>query len=831
MSDESTFEETFTNKGGHIRSDERSVNKIYVYRMDSRGYEKLLKIGDTEREVKVRVGEQDGIGLPYNNKTILYQTEAIRDDGSVFRDHQVHAELIKMGKKRMPHHTTKRPTEFFECTEEEAISAINAVKAGKSFKTPRTKNYKMRDEQQDAVEKTISYYEKCKQDPDSLPAKYLWNAKMRFGKTFTAYQLAKKMGAKKILVITFQPVVSNAWEDELKTHVDFDGWQFVSRTGKQYSEIDTEKPFVWFVSFQDILTVKRGIFKPRNNPIFDIEWDLVILDEYHYGAWRDNARSLFESTDFDEDAFLGQLGSGDPQTSPDTAPLSKLISSDFFLYLSGTPFRAIYSGEFREDQIYTWSYVDEQQKKAEDPDNPAYSVLPRMFLFTYNLPPKLKDSRFEQGGYFDLNEFFKATGEGKEAKFVHEEDVVYWLELMTGSHTERKPYDENSDLNPYPFACTHFKRELTHTFWLLPSIAACDAMENLLNEHLVSFFDDYTVINESGDKGGSGRDAYLNVMDKIGSPEDAIKTKTITLSCGKLTMGVTVEPWTGVFMLCSLRAPETYFQAAFRAQSPWVVYDSHDHTMVENHKPQCYVFDFDPNRTLCLLGEYCSAGFSSNNNTTEKIEELLNFMPVISCEDSRVKQANVQDIVNALYTNLENMGRAYWQSPDLFNITADSLKMLSSNEELRKRLMSIQDSSSGTDEVPHISISQWEKYNEKKKKKGPDEEENSEEDESNGDDGAPSEEDIDQERKFWREKLKALSNRINVFMYLTDPSEENYSDILETTEPELFKLVTGLEISDLKLMLEYDLIDRASLNRRIWGFMNIEKRTFEEYPN
>lgn len=288
----------------------------------------------------------------------------------------------------------------------------------------------MRPEQEDAVTKTIAYYKSADEDPGSHIPKFLWNAKMRFGKTFASYELAKRMGLKRILVLTFKPAVQSAWRDDLMMHQDFRGWQFISRPNdphmpnidSQYQAADKEAPIVCFGSFQDFLGIDKssGGIKPKNEWVHTINWDIVIFDEYHYGAWKENAKKLFEAED--EDDFDSEdLSTYDRANACDESFLP--ITTRYYLYLSGTPFRALNSGEFIEEQIYNWTYSDEQRAKENwVGDHNPYEMLPRVVMMTYKIPDCIQNVAInENTGEFDLNLLFKATGTKDNARFINEQ--------------------------------------------------------------------------------------------------------------------------------------------------------------------------------------------------------------------------------------------------------------------------------------------------------------------------------------------------------------------------------------------------------------------------
>jgi len=402
--------------------------QIYAYEDDNPKYKGYLKIGYTTVNVQKRVADQYPTArpgqLPYK---IVFEEQALYDDGTAFTDHDIHHYLRKQGFKN------PGKTEWFQCTVDDVKASVIAIRNHTSNVEARTQTFTMRPEQEAAVERTMSYFNSFKNDKTNIPH-FLWNAKMRFGKTFTAYQLAKKMGFKRILVLTFKPAVQSAWEEDLKTHVDFEGWQFISRISElTFETADHKRPIVCFGSFQDYLGKNSaGGIKPRNKWVHEINWDMVIFDEYHYGAWRESAKDLFEAEDNNERKYAN--GEGMDYFEEDNMP----ITTSCYLYLSGTPFRAITSGEFIEEQIYNWTYSDEQnaKNKCKEINNP-YIELPRMVLLTYQLPDAIREiAMCGEFNEFDLNVFFKAEGEGDKAKFKYEDDVQKWLDLIRGNYME-----------------------------------------------------------------------------------------------------------------------------------------------------------------------------------------------------------------------------------------------------------------------------------------------------------------------------------------------------------------------------------------------------------
>ena len=413
-------------------------------------------------------------------------------------------------------------------------------------------------------------------------------------------------------MLTFKLVVLQAWSEDLQRHIDFENWQFITRDGElTYKQADKQKPIVCFGSFQDFLQrTAGGAIKPRNEWVHDTEWDCVILDEYHYGAWRENAKGLFGADEED----TGEVTKVEAEFDESILP----ITTGHYLYLSGTPFRALASDEFIEEQIYNWTYSDEQQAKRDWKGsglNP-YAALPRLVLMPYTLPDDIRQVA-EEGEFneFDLNEFFLA--EGEEAKFEHADEVQKWLDLIRGAYrgTTVDDLKVGKDRPLLPFSDARLLGVLQHSFWFLPSVASCYAMANLLQAK-------------------SARPPVLEAMD------EPLASKSITLSCGKLTTGVTVRPWAGMLMLRKCSSPETYFQSAFRVQSPWTVADENGGEIVV--KPECYVFDFAPNRALRQIADYGSRLATDDTTAEQRVAELVGFLPVLAYDGSSMRQIDAE---------------------------------------------------------------------------------------------------------------------------------------------------------------------------------------------
>lgn len=804
------------------------VPQIYAYSLpgvpDHNGY---IKVGYTDRaDANERIREQ--LHTAAVKHELLFVESAMREDGSCFTDHDVHSALLRHGYKRFCFDGDTR-NEWFKCSVDNIRAAVIAVRNETDNYEERTEMFTMRPEQIRAVEMTMDYYIKSKQDEPSRTPKFLWNAKMRFGKTFASYELAKAMGFKRVLILTFKPAVESAWRDDLVHHVDFEGWQFVSNRDahnnklnidEQYDKTDKNRPIVVFGSFQDLLgTNDSGGIKAKNEFIHTSNWDLVIFDEYHFGAWRENAAKLFEkdneedSVDFDAEKY----GAEEAGNAYNESFLP--ITTSHYLFLSGTPFRALNSGEFIEEQIFNWTYSDEQRAKADwrGDDNP-YEALPRMVMLTYKIPDSIRQIAV-QGEFdeFDLNVFFSAkpeqTGKVETSKFVYETEVQKWLDLIRGAYLPANLDDLKLGMDkrpPMPFSDARLLNVLTHTLWFLPNVSSCYAMYNLLRQRQNKFYHDYTINVCAGTKAGIGLSALEPVRRSMDNP---LETKTITLSCGKLTTGVTVKPWAGVFMLRNLKSPETYFQTAFRVQSPWTVKDDYANTTIV--KPECYVFDFALDRALHQISDYSCRLNPDEANPEKSVAEFIKFLPVLAYDGSSMKQVSAQDILDiAMSGTSATLLARRWQSALLVNVDNSTLQRLMNNKDAMEALGRIEAFRSLNQDIQTIinrseavkkAKEKGEKLNQTEKKEL-----------------SAAEKELKTKRKEIQEKLMKFATRIPIFMYLTDYRERSLKDVITQLEPGLFMKVTGLSVEDFNLLCTLGVFNASLMNQAIFNFKRYE---------
>ena len=800
--------------------------RIYAYSIADDAHQGLLKVGQTTRDVKQRVAEQLKTAA-IKDYTIELDESAERDDGTIYTDHEVRAALVRKGFENTD-------LEWMRCTVQDVRTVLAELRTGQYFTGTHHKTFTMRVEQLKAVEKTHAYFHSIwKEDMHAVP-RFLWNAKMRFGKTFTTYQLAKKLGAKRVLVVTFKPAVEDAWQSDLENHVDFNGWQYLSRhSDTDPSKVSLRNPLVYFGSFQDLLgRDAAGNIKAKNEWLHKVKWDLVVFDEYHFGAWRDTAKELFEG---EEEAVAKkeakiEYGTGLEDLNEDLSELSENeteflpITTKSYLYLSGTPFRALATGEFIEEQIFNWTYTDEQRaKEAYAVRNPGqwnpYGVLPQMRLLTYQMPEELvaiaSAGEFDE---FDLNGFFEASGAGCKARFKHKHDVQKWLDIIRGGYTPQSvEHLKTGTRPPFPYSDVRLLPYLQHSFWFLPNVAACQAMANLLAERQNTFWHDYDVVVAAGASAGIGLAALPPVRRAIGSGFD---TKTITLSCGKLTTGVTVPQWSSILMLRNLNSPETYFQAAFRVQSPWSISNPNgdDPNEEEILKPVCFVFDFAPTRALRQLSEYGIGLSPGEPNPENAVKDLVSFLPVLAYDGANMTQIDAGGILDiAMAGTSATLLARKWESALLVNVDNDTLRRILNNPEAMAAVERIEGWRSLGDNIIETIINKSEQVKKLKNKAKDGNLTPKEKKELTAE-----EKEYKSKRKLVQEKLIKFATRIPAFMYLTDFRENTLQDVITKLEPDLFLAVTGLTVKDFHLLVRLKVFNTEQMNQAVFAFRRYE---------
>lgn len=592
----------------NIKSYKVVYPQIYSYSLpDLKENEGSQKIGYTEKKnVHDRILQQVKTAAFRLTYDLIWSAPAFfKDSEDSFKDKLLHKFLEKKGIERKLdlgqewfyfNGEPLKSKDLFDLFREEKFSALQNDN-GKI-------EYKLRFEQQEAVNKAIEYFEKTEK------GEFLWNAKPRFGKTLASYDLAKQLNANKVLIVTNRPAIANSWFDDFEMFVE--GYAFISEatslkqratlTREQHIATRPIKPLITFLSLQDLKGSKYfGGNYNKLRWVADLEWDLLIVDEAHEGVDTGRTDAAFD-----------------------------VIKRKHTLHLSGTPFKALANEKFPKEAIYNWTYLDEQKIKQieiEEEEVGEHTDLPDLKLFTYRISQMITNEvnegieiENETRDYaFDLNEFFRA----KDKKFVHEEDVKEFLKNLS---TNKK----------YPFSTPELREELKHTFWYVGNrVDSVKALEKLLKEDPV--FKEYKVIVAAGD--GRSFEEEENDIKANEKSFEKVKTainendKTITLSCGQLTTGVTIKEWTAVLMLTDIKTPSLYMQAAFRAQNPYKEFRNDELYF----KKSAYLFDFAPTRVLEIYDQFANGlnpkavkGEITEKDREENIKELLNFFPVIS---------------------------------------------------------------------------------------------------------------------------------------------------------------------------------------------------------
>ena len=611
-------------EGSNYLTGTMAKKMVYVYKKNYAEDEGFLKIGDASID-RPNVNLEDNSEYlkkiaenrirEYDNSspiTILYSTLAVRNDWSFFRDHQVHEVLVRSG---IPKVKKGRSTEWFKTDPLTAIKAINAVKESRSsifnnIVAEKPNEIIFRPEQEDAINKTVKVLKRKKE--------MLWNAKMRFGKTLCALEVVKRMKYKKTLILTHRPIVNEGWyEDFNKIFSNYNDADYLFLSKDRGEKIENllnmkkNQSFIYFASMQDLRgAVHVGGIYDKNEEIFSVDWDLVIIDEAHEGIQTQLGENVLDS-----------LGSKNTR----------------YLMLSGTPFNLL--DDYEEDQIYTWDYVMEQEAKANwdnlyPGDSNPYSSLPELKMYVYELGDIIKNNAFVdvENKAFNFAEFFRVDDSGK---FIYEKEVWSFLNILSRSE------DFSKDKTNMPFSTSEYRNELRHTLWTMPSRASATALENLITEKHHPVFHKYNIANLVDDE--EHRISDLEKIKKAITNEPE-RNYSITLTVRKGTVGVTVKEWTGILVLNNTESASNYLQSIFRVQSPY--------KGKEGQKEKAYIFDFAPDRTLKMVAEAAKLNIRSGSINSKiqrkQMEKLLNFLPIIGIDGNKMKSYSVSSMLTQL---------------------------------------------------------------------------------------------------------------------------------------------------------------------------------------
>ena len=852
----------------------------YIYVFCDKNNPAMLKVGDAYDVFKRFHDETRTVSPISGQYQLMDWWEAKDNQGKKFRDHAVHEVLKNSGylttninkdeKKAILKSlldpleqnsvSSKAGSEWFIIDTDGDIDAavdivgqaVTAVIEGRKIILKEKQTFKMRDEQRECCEMTAAYM--LKHANDNAPCRFLWNCKMRFGKTFAAYQLALEMGWKRILVLTFKPVVLDSWRTDLLNHNNFENWQFVD---KDTNEIEKSKNMVAFYSFQYLMTGKEGKkwsdrdienSKEVRNRIKDTiggNWDCVILDEYHFGAWRHIGKLL--SSDYltkEEKDSLKKMKSEADQFEAENNNLSAKFSieelqnagfkSHNYLYLSGTPFRALTNGEFCADQIFNWTYLDEQKKKDEKKNSEEYKQyewLPNVELYTYEIASNVKMEMNSAGkNEFDLNAFFEVerddTGK-KMDEFKKKEDVKDWLSTL-----QKRGRRCVGDDRCYPLTYMSGK----HLVWFMPDVASCRAMKKLLDECEIG--NSYDIICCAGNEAGIGYDALRPVKTAI-AIAGLHKKGSITLTCGKLLTGVTIPQWEGIFMLCNCKSAENYLQSAFRVQSSWK----------KGNKKTCCIFDFAPVRAIRMVYKMSIQSGQSHGEEERDyrgyITNFLRYMPILAYENDGMKSMSVDDIMREIanITTPQDIHKQ-WSIPELFSTDEALINRILSKKSLLGKLKTLGLPSEYHGKKKQATFEDVEINDDggatEEPKRHLQSDSNGEESDHEGYDESEGLSKEDRLREALQAKLKFIAERLRIYMYLTDYPEMQYSDILNPTCKfkqdcdEMFKLSMGylsdcdkqFTLDDLQEICRLGLINEEELNLAVHSFYEIEEKQF-----
>ena len=564
--------------------------------------------------IKKRVGEQthelaltpEQFAKYGETREVIYWGVCLDAKNDSFKDYDVHRQILRENAGL----TEKEQEWFTNIPQDELVDIFIKVRSRglkKEIYTPRK-------EQQECINALKSYFGRHPRG-----GRFLLNCKMRFGKSYTTYKFCEEGGIKKILILTFIPAVESSWEADLK-HIEA---EYLFLTDKDLRKPlfhlhSIDRPYVMFLSLQNFLGKERNTSdtKDKIKKLAEERFDLVILDEYHFGAWNQRTQERLE--DFDQD-YQKELG----KTKDVIERFG--IRADKVICLSGTPFKALARGEFTDENTFTYSYFDEQKNKYPDDDfehpDPKYALFPDMRIFGYNMSALFgnmtslvfSEDKILSKRYFSLNKFFetrKDSNDNESVVFVYEDEIKKWLEIIKG----RSLFGSR-----FPYSQMEMLTNNRHTLWLMPTVNACEAMAKLLEKD--DYFQKYEIINLSQPSVGAGVEAYDFLLDGLNRAENTHRLGSIALTVNKLTTGVTVKDWSSVFVLKDLASPEQYFQSIFRIQTPLVV----DGVV---QKKFGYVYDFNIDRAAALLLRYAEETSSPALTRLQVSQLIVRYLPI-----------------------------------------------------------------------------------------------------------------------------------------------------------------------------------------------------------
>jgi len=796
----------------------KESNKIYGW--FTLGEENIVKVGEARENSSAykRVYEDEvKTHDMYEKRKIVFVENRTDKNSKTITDHDVHTKLKSMDIIKLKS-SKGNITEQFECTLEQLRHAYDLCYKNLSYIPKREELFDMRDEQILAIKKTYDYFI----NNPGKKLEFLWNAKPRFGKCFASYQLALKMKWERVLVITFKPAVEDEWKNGLLTHRDFKGWeQFITKDNK-YEDIDQNKPYVCFRSLQDLLGIDSdGNIKTKNEWIHDIKWDCIIIDECHYGAHREKTKKLLRENnvenenfgyDEEEEEIIKQAKENQEEDhikdendifDEINESIKNNIKSNFRLHLSGTPYKILARGTFIEEQIFNWTYIDEQRLKKEENKN---LEMPNMNLLIYRLPNNII-SQFENHNKnsFNFKEWFSVNNDGEFKNFRNINDFLNLIsrdkKLSSGLRGVEERNRENESNLYYLFDEVENKIILKHTLWYMPGKKECKALAILLKNHQI--FKHYEIIVATGDEINCGKKGADEVRRKINT---AVKNnkKTITLSCGMLTTGVTIPEWDAVLMLRNVKSPELYFQTAFRAQSPRYKNGK------EIDKKECYIIDFAPERALVMYEYLYNKSYqesSLNKNMRETLKEYINYLAILICDEAILKNIDIEDILNLF--NSFNSSKSISSDKEIFNKEEISYIFNNDNEILRilnkiqiSEKIDKKNQNASVINSNGMSTPEYKKENNMKKSKN-----------------NISKEFLANEEVAVK-KLKTLALKIPEFIFLANEKISSLKELLDCNEHTLFESTFKITSEEFKYLFEKKCFNNFEVGYKINQYCN-----------
>ena len=729
-----------------------NTRKIYVYTTPTYKSKGWYKIGETHQQVEERVAQQDGTSNP--EELIILDSW----DSPNFSDKDFHSFLQKEGISPV---RRDRNREWYEVPG--GVKQVNTLYNKMSSGSARPNSYKMRPEQQEGCDKAVSFFRNGGQH-------FLFAAVMRYGKCFVSLELCRKLGYKNVLLLTWKPQVSDSWKEDIRDHVNYEGWQFVQgRDPGAVDKVNSEEVTFVSESFQEFVN-KKG--KKKVEWIFDEEWDLIILDEEHYGTKTENSQAI----------------------------LSQFPEDQKYLYLSGTPFASLASGKFDDESTYRWTYTEEAMVRLLQEQSgwvkDTHRCLPKLHFFGIDISSKVID-RFEGKGFvgdhgFNIKKVFAVDSDGE---FLYPTAVSELLDAMAD-----QPGPDEVCLSPYNMDSLGAARLrlLNHTFWYLPKdVKAIAALERALKDH--DFFGDYCIINASGGNVQAIEHAK-GMIEK--------RKKTITLSCGRFNTGVSVPKWGAVFMFDGGESAEDYFQTVFRAKTPWAMKKDQITGAVTKWKEDALVFDFDPHRQLAVVYDYCIGTKSVNETTEESVKNFFKVANIIQHGDLETIEVDSARLLEAAASRGRGLGAfGSARAVNAFTITPELMQVFGKLSKGASRKLVDHIAETKLQKGKIATASRNTKVSKKEKREN------------------------DKKLKDLQQKLQQAVSRIPAYLLIDHDKEINScSDLVLNGDNELFKSVTGYSLQNFHDAIEVGCIRKEWIDSSIVDMnLRINKLSFEEF--